>query len=412
MADVQMLLHVTADRKEASVVSIPRDTRVMIPECENSDSGKKSPAVNTLINESLSLGGPGCTLDTWEKLTGIYIDHWMMVDFAGVVAMADAVGGAEVCVKHDVYDFPKPSVPGGSYLELKKGTTQVQGKKALQWLRTRHAFGSDFGRSKAQHMYMNSVIRRLKSQNAFTDTGQLMNLAETASTSLQVSEGLGTVKNLFDVGMQLKDIPMDRINMLTMPRIPDPRNKNHVLPKPGAADKLWSLLREDQPLDSKDRDTAAEKPRNQRDQSLPDPTDRKSLTFTIVNGTGGDGTAATPRRAAAIAAVLQAQGFEKASASPTAGSTLTTELAYPKDSGVQGKADAKFIARSIGVPDTAVKASGEVEHPTLTIGSDWRVGNSYPETAPDDSDLISDAEAVNGADGDACMDVYWPYRTP
>ena len=251
-ADVQMLLHVSADRKNASVVSIPRDTRVDIPQCKDPDTHKTNAATNDVINEALGRGGAGCVLDTWEKLTGIYIDHWMMVDFAGVVAISDAVGGADVCVKQNIDDHPTKLQRGGSHLHLTAGNHTVKGEQALQWLRTRHAFGSDIGRSQAQHMYMNSVIRNLKDQNAFTDTGRLMGIAETATKSLQVSEELGTVKKLFDLGMELKDIPMDRINMLTMPRLPDPKDPDaHVVPDRSKADALWAMLRDDKPLDGK-----------------------------------------------------------------------------------------------------------------------------------------------------------------
>ncbi|WP_328888721.1 LCP family protein [Streptomyces sp. NBC_00316] len=404
LADVQMLLHVSADRKNASVVSIPRDTRVDIPKCVDPKTKQESPATNGLINETLGRGGPGCTLDTWEQLTGIYIDHWVMVDFTGVVAMADAVGGADVCVKDNVYDIPKPRVPGGSYLKLTKGTHKVQGKQALQWLRTRHAFESDFGRAKAQHMYLNSVIRELKSQNAFTDTGRLMDLAETATKSLQVSEEIGSVKKLFDLGMQLKNVPMSKINMLTMPRVTDPEDDNHVLPKPGAADTLWALLRDDESLDPKDRAKTGTKDKG------PAATAPDALDLTVVNGTAGDGQVATTGRAADVQDILRSKGFTKAGATTVPGSALTTAVTYPKDSGAQGKSDALSVAKALGLPTSAVKVSAGVETLTLTVGSDWRTGAAYPKKAVDEDDPLKDTEAVNGAQADACMDVYWPYR--
>ncbi|MFB7224630.1 LCP family protein [Streptomyces sp. NPDC056227] len=412
LADVQMLLHVSADRKNASVVSIPRDTRVDIPKCVDPDTDHEYQATNALINESLGRGGPGCTLDTWEQLTGVYIDHWVMVDFAGVVAMADAVGGADVCVKDNVYDIPKPKVPGGSYLKLTKGTHKIKGKKALQWLRTRHAFESDIGRAKAQHMYLNSVIRELKNQNAFTDTGRLMDLAETATKSLQVSEEIGSVKKLFDLGMQLKNVPMDKINMLTMPRIADPQDDNHVLPKPVAADKLWALLRDDESLDPKDRKKSGTKNKSgTKDKSptvaaaAPD-----ALDLRVVNGTAADGQVATGGRAADVQDILRSKGFTKATASTSPGSALTTAVTYPKDSGAQGKSDALSIAEALSLPTSAVKVSADVDTLTLTVGSDWRTGATYPKQAAGDDDPLEGTEAVNGSEKDACMDVYWPYR--
>ncbi|MFD7169212.1 LCP family protein [Streptomyces violascens] len=403
-ADVQMLLHVSADRKNASVVSIPRDTRVDVPECKDTVKNKVNPPTNAIINEALGRGGAGCVLDTWEKLTGIYIDHWMMVDFAGVVAISDAVGGADVCVKQNIDDHPTKLQPGGSHLHLTAGNHNVKGEQALQWLRTRHAFGSDIGRSQAQHMYMNSVIRNLKDQNAFTDTGRLMDIAETATKSLQVSSELGTVKKLFDLGMELKNIPMDRINMLTMPRLPDPKDPEaHVVPDRAKADALWALLRDDKPLDGKDDGKPAPAPSKGPAAAAPD-----SLAVTVVNGTGTGGRVAAKGRATEVVTALKAKGFKKADTG-SGGPASTSEVDYPKAAGAQGKADAESVATALGLPASAVKAS-DVKGLTLVVGGDWRTGDSYPKQDPRASDPLKDTESVNGADKGACMDVYAPYR--
>ncbi|MFF8847751.1 LCP family protein [Streptomyces sp. NPDC015127] len=402
LADVQMLLHVSADRKNASVVSVPRDTKVDIPECTDPKTGDKHAATRDLINATLGRGGPGCTLATWQELTGVYIDHWMMVDFAGVVDMADAIGGAEVCVNHNVYDGPKPNVPGGSGLRLTKGTHEIQGVKALQWLRTRHAFESDFGRSKAQHMYMNSVIRKLKEQNAFTDGGRLMDLAETATSSLQVSEEIGTVKKLFDLGMTLKDVPTDRIAMLTMPRIPDPANpKNHVLPAPGEADRLWEMLRDDVPVDGKAPTSKPKTPAAPKDPAAA-PAD---IGIMVRNGTGADGPP-TPQRATTVAGLLVQQGFTGAQADSTPDPQKRTQVLFPS-ADLQG--DAQAVAKALGVPTSAVKRSTDVSGVTLVVGADWRTGDTFPKSEPA-AGPPKNTETVMGDDEDACMDIYAPYR--
>ncbi|KPC90144.1 transcriptional regulator, partial [Streptomyces sp. NRRL F-6602] len=80
LADVQMLLHLSADRSHMSVISMPRDTLLKIPECTDPESGKVYPATvgTRMTNQTLMRGGPGCTVATWEELTGIRIDHFMM----------------------------------------------------------------------------------------------------------------------------------------------------------------------------------------------------------------------------------------------------------------------------------------------------------------------------------------------
>ena len=152
---------------------IPRDTRVTIPKCTDPDDRQGLPADRRdRSNQSLQHGGPGCTVATWEELTGIYIDHFMMIDFAGVVSMADAIGGVPVCVNNNVYSHD--SKGHGSGLKLKKGTHSVKGEQALQWLRTRYGFedGTDIGRAKAQHMYMNSMVRQLQGGHQAHRPGQ------------------------------------------------------------------------------------------------------------------------------------------------------------------------------------------------------------------------------------------------
>lgn len=409
LGDVQMLVHVSADRKNASVVSIPRDTRVDIPECKDAKTGKVWPKTNAIINETLARGGAGCTLSTWEKLTGVYIDHWMTIDFSGVVSMADAIGGVEVCVDNNVWDRPLPGVPGGSGLKLTAGTHQIQGKQALQWLRTRHAFESDLGRAKAQHMYMNAMIRELKSQNIFTDTMRLTGLAEAATKSLEVSEEIGTVKKLYDLAMQLKSVPTNRLTMTTMPSVEDPLDRNHLIPLEPDADKVWAMLREDVAFDSNGGPADAKKTTEPAEPVSKDPAAPPAETGVIVrNGTGGEQQSAVPRRAADIAARLSAKGYTLAQADSTPSPQERTSVTFPS-ADLEG--DAQAVAKSLGIPLSSVKRSTDVSGVTLVVGADWREGASYPKASkPVAGGIPESADPLNGSEKDKCMPVYAPYR--
>ena len=409
LGDVQMLIHLSADRESAAVVSIPRDTRVDIPACTDPETGKKYPATNDIINSSLARGGAGCTLATWENLTGVYIDHWMTIDFAGVVSMADAIGGVEVCVKQNVWDRPLPGVPGGSGLKMKAGRKDVEGKQALQWLRTRHAWGSDPLRARAQHMYMNSMIRTLKKQNVFTDTGRLMDLAEAATKSLTVSEEIGTVKKLYDLGMQLKSVPTDRITMTTMPNVQDPQNANHLVPGSGA-DKMWQMLREDVPFDKNGKGKDAAKDADEEKEASAAPTSApESIGVSVVNGTRTATLAPVSGRAHAIARHLVGKGFTQAlQDSSQAVSVERTVVRYPSE---DLKGEALQVAKALGVPESSVRRTTDVSGVTVVVGSDWRTGTAYPkESKPSAGSLPENSDAINGSDEDQCMEVYAPYR--
>ncbi|MEW1601803.1 LCP family protein [Streptomyces sp. NPDC093808] len=414
LGDVQMLIHLAADRKSAAVVSIPRDTRVDIPRCTDPDTGTAYPATNDIINTSLGRGGPGCTLATWENLTGVYVDHWMTVDFAGVVRMADAVGGVEVCVRQNVWDRPLPGVPGGSGLKLRAGKTEVEGVRALQWLRTRHAWGSDVLRTRAQRMYLTSMIRTLRGQNVFTDTGRLTDLAEAATRSLRVSEEIGSVKKLYDLAMQLRTVPPDRITMTALPTVPDPRNANHLLPAGEDAEQVWALLRDDVPFDTKGGKGAAsgsgmsgKPPREERtgDPSAPD----GEIAVLVRNATRSAAQGPVAGRAGAVARELAGRGFTRAAPDTSAaGAEERTVVRYPA-AGLRG--DARRVAESLGIPAGSVRRSDDVTDVTVVVGADWREGGTYPEPEPPKAgDLPDDADALSAAEKGACMDVYAPYR--
>ncbi|MEU6068390.1 MULTISPECIES: LCP family protein [Streptomyces] len=409
LGDVQMLIHLSADRKSAAMVSIPRDTRVDIPKCTDPGTGKTYPATNGIINESLARGGAGCTLATWENLTGVYIDHWMTIDFAGVVRMADAIGGVEVCVKQNVWDHPTASVPGGSGLKLTAGTHKVKGKQALQWLRTRHAWGSDLMRARAQHMYLNSMIRTLKDQNVFTDTGRLTDLAEAATKSLQVSEEIGTVKKLYDLGMELKSVPTDRITSVTMPNVADPQNADHVVPDATNADKVWQMLRDDVPLDKNGKAPGAKKKTGSSKPAKTPSVDPGRLGVQVQNATRTSTEPPVGRRASAIAQVLAGKGFTRSAADTTA--TLSADKTVVQYPSADLEGDAQAVAKSLGIPPSAVKKSTAVSGVTVVVGADWRTGSTYPKQSPPKAgDLPSNSDAINGSDTKQCMDVYKVYQ--
>ncbi|MFE4694863.1 LCP family protein, partial [Streptomyces sp. NPDC056749] len=308
LADVQMLLHLSADRSNISVVSMPRDTMLTMPKCTDPDT-KKVYAASTgpvQTNESLGRGGPGCTVAAWYELTGITIDHFMMIDFAGVVSMADAVGGVPVCVDANINSRGLDGK--GSGLKLKEGTTSIKGEQALQWLRTRYGFedNTDLGRAKAQHQYLNSMVRELRKGTKLTDPGKLMNLAEAATNALTVDKGLDTVKKLYDLAEELKKAPTNRMTMTTMPNVYGTGNlSGRVFPKPGEAEQLFRMIREDIPLDGK-----ASKRKTPVAKDTSGPTDE--IAITVRNATGTDAQAPAQGRASTVRELLTDAGFDKA----------------------------------------------------------------------------------------------------
>lgn len=414
-ADVIMIAHLSADRSNMSIVSIPRDTRVKIPTCTDPKTHQEFPATTDIINASLARGGAGCTLATVQNLTGgLYIDHWLTIDFAGVVKMADVLGGAQVCVLQNVDDHPTAAQPGGSHLHMTAGTHTVKGEQALQWLRTRHAFGSDAMRSKAQHMYMSSLLRNLRSENLFSNPARLNDIATKAMSAFTVSSEIGTPKKLYDLGMQLKSIPPSRTTMLTMPHIEDPENQNHYVPA-ASAQTVWSLMRNDVAMDAngKAASTASPGARPTTAPAGPPAAAPATIPVTVVNGTAGtEEGIPTSHRAGDVAQLLVTKGFTKAGATQQANPSQGTTLVYPASTGAQGRSDALSVAKALGIPATGVKASSKADAITLTVGADWRTGTDYAATLPKAGSVPTDADAVNGAEDSSknCMYVEPTYR--
>ncbi|CAL9551645.1 Polyisoprenyl-teichoic acid--peptidoglycan teichoic acid transferase TagU [Streptomyces sp. enrichment culture] len=406
LADVQMLVHLSADRTNMSVVSMPRDTLVQIPKCTDPDDGTVYPASDgrTMTNQSLGHGGPGCTVATWQELTGIHIDHFVMVDFAGVVSMADAIGGVPVCVDANIHS--RDSEGHGSGLKLEKGTHSIKGEQALQWLRTRYGFedGSDLARAKAQHMYMNSMVRELRENATLSSPGKLRKLAEEATGALTVDSGLDTVKKLYDLSNELRKVEPKRITMTTMPN----RYVGSRVEPTEDAEQLFRLVREDIALDGKDAKDKTEKAAEASEAASASGTPEDpaaadgEIAVQVRNGTATETQGAAGGRASAVADALVADGFGKAVADQGAYTgEETTVVRYPS-ADLEG--DARRVAESLGIPSSAVKKSTSVTGVTLVVGADWRDDGAY-EAPKEDNTTPESAEALNGADESACMHV-------
>lgn len=396
LADVQMLLHLSADRTNMSVISMPRDTLLDIPKCTDPDDGKvyEASTQRTMTNQTLGRGGPGCTVATWEKLTNIHINHFMEVDFAGVVSMADAIGGVPVCVDANIHS--RDSEGHGSGLKLEKGTTAVKGEQALQWLRTRYGFdgGTDISRAKAQHMYMNSLVRELRNNANLSSPNKLRKLAETATSALKVDDGLGSVKKLFDLSNELKKVSPERTTMTTMPY---EYVGARVIPKPGDAEQLFRLVRDDVSLDGKGKKKPA------KEKVSDDPAaDDGEIAVRVQNGTRTNVEPPVSGRASTVTQILAGKGFTQAAADTT--TALAQEKTVVKFPSADLEGDAQRVAKSLGMRLSSVKQSTDVSGVTLVVGADWREGNTPPKPKQDDKTPES-AEALNGSDKKACMHV-------
>jgi LCP family protein required for cell wall assembly len=246
LADVIILLHISADRKNAVGLSFPRDLMVPWPACPSTSGGPGYYAQSLgQINATIANGGPGCTLLTVEALTGLKIPYLAMVDFNGVIELANAVGGVEVCVAEDINDEYTNTY-------LKAGMHNLQGLQALQFLRTRHGVGdgSDLSRISNQQVYLTALVRKLKGKDVLNNPVALMSLAQTAARNMKLSDTLSDPAQLVGVANALKAIPMKKITFLQLPSVgglPAP-NEGRVQPDYEKAQILFEMLQADEPM--------------------------------------------------------------------------------------------------------------------------------------------------------------------
>ncbi|MFE2428523.1 LCP family protein [Streptomyces sp. NPDC059373] len=395
-ADVEMVVHISADRSNATVMSIPRDTMTRIPACKNTETGTSTAGYYGMVNSALAYG-PGCQVATVHKLTGITIDHFVMVDFSGVVKMSDAVGGVSVCVSDNVYDTY-------SHLKLAKGTHTLKGVAALEFVRSRHGFGdgSDLGRTYAQHIYLSSMIRKFKSAGTLTDPAAVYRLADAATKALTVDTGLGSIQKLTGLATDVDKVPAKRITFTTMQTTADPNDSNRVVVAP-AAKELFATIAGDQSLTTANGKKSSAASATATASAVP----RGQIAVRVENGTGISG------RASVIATALVDKGFNSGTTSANApATTAKTTLTYATGH----KVEAQTVARALGLSASHLEqGTGSGSGLTLVIGSDWTSGTTFPggtsaSASADTGAALADSHAQTADQSKTCAKVS-PYKT-
>jgi LCP family protein required for cell wall assembly len=244
LSDTTILLHLSADRKLAYGVSLPRDAMVDRPTCERKDGKGTDPGGLTQFNEAYAVGGPACTMRTVEQLTGIRIEHFVVVDFKGFKKMVDALGGVEVCVPREVNDTT-------GHIRLPKGTYNVKGQRALDYVRVRHDIGTaengDIGRMRRQQAFLASMANKAVSAGTLVNVPRLYSFLDAATKSLTTDPGLASVSKLTGLARSFNGIGLENIQFLTVPFEPYPADTNRLQWAPGA-DRLWQRIKEDKPV--------------------------------------------------------------------------------------------------------------------------------------------------------------------
>jgi len=242
-SDTTLIVHLSGDRRSAVVVSVPRDSMTRAPrDCKDLKSTVTDGPIRQW-NANYSLGGPACLIRTVEGNTGIFIDHYMVVNFVGFQSMVDALGSVEVCVPKAIHDKE-------SGLRLPAGRSKVSGKAALSFVRACHNIGndaSDLGRIDRQQAFLSSMVQEATSSNLLLRPDKLFRFLDAATKSLTTDPALGNLNALREVAQSVVSLKSSQVRFVTVPIEAYPPDKNRVQ-WTSAADALWKSIVDDTPL--------------------------------------------------------------------------------------------------------------------------------------------------------------------
>ena len=201
-SDTMVVVHIPADRKQLSVMSIPRDSWLEIP-----GNGEAK------INAAMSWGGVPLAVQTVESLIGARIDHVAMVDFAGFKGVTDALGGVDV-------DNP---IPFNSYHlkghEFPQGVQHLDGTEALAFARERYAFtDGDFQRVRNQQLLIGSLLSGLMHKSTLADPGKMAAVVNAVTPHVAIDSTLSTT-DLVALGLELRDVRATDVTFFTIPTV-------------------------------------------------------------------------------------------------------------------------------------------------------------------------------------------------
>ncbi|MEU1207045.1 LCP family protein [Nocardia sp. NPDC005825] len=407
-SDTVMLVNIPANRSRVVAVSFPRDLDVSRPICEGWDnekatySSQKFPAADgDKLNATYALGGPKCLTKVITKMSGLKINHFVGIDFAGFESMVDVVGGVEVCTTKPLVDEVL-----GTVLTT-PGKQTVNGSTALDYVRARHVYGeerSDYDRINRQQRFLSSLLRSALSSKVLFDPTKLDGFINAfAKHSFMDSV---TTKDLLTLGRSMQKMQAGSITFLTVPTAGTTSYGNEI-PRESDIKAIFRAVIDDQPLPGEKKSEPPAAPAGVPvAKPKPAAVDPQTVSVQVSNGSGQGGIAGT------TATKLAAQGFQIYSTGNYAdGVSAKTKVRYSSGH----EADAGTVASAI--PGAILEpASGLGSIVEVVVGSDFSgtvktpttFGQTLPDTPSDAGGpsaapvtLPSDLEHVNAAD-DLC----------
>jgi LCP family protein required for cell wall assembly len=423
-SDTVMLVNIPANRERVVAVSFPRDLAIEPMQCEPWDpkTGQYGPITDPespmygadevyteyKLNSAYAVGGPKCLVKVIQKMSGLYINRFMAVDFAGFSKMVDALGGVEVCSTTPLEDYELGTVLPNA------GRQRVDGHTALQYVRARQVTtetNGDYGRIKRQQLFLSSLLRSMISKEVFFSLSKLNNVVNMFINDSYV-DNMDT-KDLVTLGQSVQGIAAGRITFLTVPTTGymDEYGNEHLREEDNRA--IFDAIINDDPLpEEKNADNTPVPGTPESHTQTPSQdaapatelvdtitTDPNDITVQVSNSTGEDGLGQT------AAGELQTHGFNVISPDDYPGPVDTTTVFFSP-----GNEQAAATVASSFPNSTIERATNLGDVVQVVLGSDFYSVTSPPSsgspvqvhvghgTESTPTDLPKDLTVTNAAD--------------
>jgi LCP family protein required for cell wall assembly len=250
-SDTIMVVHLSPGRHLVTVLNIPRDTMVPTYGCAAGDGTpgqENDPAALVQINQTLSHGGPSCLIKTVEHTTGIYLDHFIQVQFAGVVKVVNDVGGVNVCVPAPIHD-------SHSGLNISAGQHHIDGLTFLEFWRTRYsvADGTDLKRIDRDDLLLAEMLRGIIRGGVLSSPTKLVPVVEDAAHAIYATDAGLTQSDMLSIASSIRGLNSKDVQFIEAPTQiypPQPAQVEFVQP---ADRRLFSAIAHDSKLPAKAR---------------------------------------------------------------------------------------------------------------------------------------------------------------
>lgn len=198
-SDTLMVAAIDPKLDQASLLSVPRDTRVKI---KGNGFDK--------INAAYAYGGHKLTQDTVEKFLGVPMDHYVIINIQAFQRIIDAFGGIDIDVEKRMYYSDPWDDEGGLLIDLHPGMQHMDGKTAITYVRYRDEEG-DIGRIQRQQKFMKAIMDKLTSPSIIPQIPTIISeISKSVKTDLSIREMLefaGTLRESQKNGLKTDMVP-------------------------------------------------------------------------------------------------------------------------------------------------------------------------------------------------------------